>query len=50
LQTLSEYSLLSEDGLIVAEHPKADHLPERIGNLNAYRRLEYGDTAITLLK
>ncbi|WP_124727644.1 16S rRNA (guanine(966)-N(2))-methyltransferase RsmD [Staphylospora marina] len=48
LKRIDEYDLLEEDGVIVAEHPARNELPRTVGMLRQYRRLEYGDTAVSL--
>lgn len=48
LEKISSCSLLREDGIVVAEHSVREPPPERMGTLKAYRRMSFGDAAITL--
>lgn len=47
---ISKRDLLADGGIIVAEHQSRRELPEVIETLTAYRRLTYGETAITLYR
>lgn len=48
LEEIAKGALLSEDGVVVAEHSGQVEMPERVGRLHAFRRLHYGDTWVTL--
>ena len=48
LERIDALDLLSDDGIIVAEHEKYDVLPERVGSLGVYRARRYGKTMITV--
>jgi len=48
LRQLAAGSLLQEDGIVVAEHDSRLSPPDRIATLRAYRRMTFGDAAITL--
>lgn len=48
LAELEKGRLLSPGAKIVAEHASTDITPAEIGSLSAVRRLQYGDTALTI--
>jgi len=48
LERIEELDLLSDEGIIVAEHEKYDDLPERVGSLGIYRSRRYGKTMVTI--
>lgn len=50
IEQIAKSKLLADEGLIVAEHQSRRELPEVIETLTAYRRLNYGETAITLYR
>jgi len=45
---LSEGDILSQKGVLVAEHFKKKRLPEEVGHLMLLREYRYGDTVLTL--
>jgi 16S rRNA (guanine(966)-N(2))-methyltransferase RsmD len=45
---LSKGNVLSEDGIVVAEHFKKKGLPEETGPLRLIKRYVYGDTVLSL--
>ncbi len=47
---ISNSDLLADEGIIVAEHQSRRELPVVIETLTAYRRLNYGETAVTLYR
>lgn len=50
LPVLGQGAMISPDGLAVVEHFHKIHLPKEIGNLEAVRSYEYGDTVLTLYR
>ncbi|MBA4602412.1 16S rRNA (guanine(966)-N(2))-methyltransferase RsmD [Thermoactinomyces sp. AMNI-1] len=50
IEKLSFFDLLTEDGIIVAEHSSLSIPPQEIGSYQCYRRLNYGDTVISLFE
>lgn len=48
LAELEKGRLLSPGATVVAEHAAADATPAEVGSLAAVRRLQYGDTALTI--
>ncbi|MFC7442404.1 16S rRNA (guanine(966)-N(2))-methyltransferase RsmD [Laceyella putida] len=48
LEQIAEFALLTEDGVVVAEHPSQMEMPQTVGQLTSYRSLSYGDITITL--
>jgi 16S rRNA (guanine966-N2)-methyltransferase len=49
LAAISDQALLAPEGLICVESPKAEPLPERIGDLEVIDQRHYGDTTLTFL-
>ena len=47
LKSISEHSLLSEDGVLIVEHHKKKDLSEEYGSLNRYRVLRQGDSVLS---
>lgn len=47
---ISKAGILSEDGIIIAEHDRKDLLPETINNLLKYKEKRYGAISITIYK
>ncbi len=50
LAMLGQIRLLSEDGVLVAEHFVKKNLPAEFGRLRLLREYKYGDTVLTLYK
>ncbi|TCS93099.1 16S rRNA (guanine(966)-N(2))-methyltransferase RsmD [Hazenella coriacea] len=50
IQSIVKEELLKEEGLVVAEYPSREQLPEKFGALVETRRLDYGDTTISLYR
>lgn len=50
LQTLSAYDILAPAGLIIAQHPKKESLPEHLGVLHLIKFSTYGSTALSFYK
>ena len=50
LQTLSDYDILSGNGLLVVQHFKKDELPDTLGVLSLFKRSRYGDTILSFYK
>lgn len=48
LEVVSEYGLLSRDGVIIAEHAKDFYMPKEIATLERTRSLSYGNTFMSL--
>ena len=48
LKKVAEISLLRENGIVIAEHDFRLSPPDRVATLVAYRRLTFGEAAITL--
>jgi 16S rRNA (guanine(966)-N(2))-methyltransferase RsmD len=48
LDAISQYGLLSEDGMVVTEHAKEYTMPERANTLTRSRTLTYGNTWMSL--
>jgi len=47
LQTLGAYDILTPAGLIIAQHPKKESLPENLGVLALLKLSTYGSTAVS---
>ena len=47
LNLCEQFSLLADDGCLVAEHRRNQKLPQRVGNLSCVRRQVYGDTVLS---
>lgn len=47
LQTLAAYDILSPAGLIIAQYPKKESLPERLGVLTLFKLSTYGNTKVS---
>lgn len=50
LSHLVKYEILSQDGILVAEHAKDVDIPDTVGNLRTWRDLKYGETEIKLYR
>lgn len=50
LGAIDELDLLSDKGIIVAEHDKTVKLPERIGGLEKYKERNYGKIFVSLYR
>lgn len=50
LKNLSLYDILTDSGLIIAEHFKKDGVPARLEVFGLVRQLTYGDTVISIYK
>jgi 16S rRNA (guanine(966)-N(2))-methyltransferase RsmD len=50
LKLLAKNDIITDDGIIVAEHSRSDNLPESYGRLKAVDTRKYGDTMITIYK
>ena len=50
LQTIDEYGLLVQGGIIMAEHSNEVVLPDEIGNLQILKKETYGTTVISVYK
>lgn len=48
IKKLSHFDLLSDDGIIIAEHSSESSPPEETGSFICYRQLNYRDTLISL--
>lgn len=48
LSALGESHIVRQNGLVIAEHFKKRHLPERCGKLQKIRDYTYGDSVLTL--
>lgn len=48
LQQIDYLDLLSPEGIILAEHGAADHLPDSVGRLTKVREKRYGKTMISI--
>ncbi|NLY70634.1 MAG: 16S rRNA (guanine(966)-N(2))-methyltransferase RsmD [Clostridiales bacterium] len=48
INKIIELDLISEDGLIVAEHASEESLPDKIGNLTKIKNKKYGSVSITI--
>lgn len=48
MEKIAEGSLLQDDGILVAEHDFRHPPPDRVATLKAYRRMTFGEAAITL--
>jgi len=42
--------ILSDDGLIIAEHDTKDEMPDKVGNLVLYRVKQYANTSLSFYK
>ncbi|MBO8171082.1 MAG: 16S rRNA (guanine(966)-N(2))-methyltransferase RsmD [Bacillaceae bacterium] len=47
LNFISDHGLLKEDGTVIAEHDAAVTLPDRVGNLEKHKTLNYRYTSIS---
>jgi len=47
LKEIDKYDIITDSGLIIAEHFKSDKAPESIGKLRLIRQSVYGDTVIS---
>ncbi|WP_096154751.1 MULTISPECIES: 16S rRNA (guanine(966)-N(2))-methyltransferase RsmD [Bacillus] len=50
LETIEEYKLLKQDGIIMAEHSNEVKLPDIIGSLHISKKETYGTTVISVYK
>lgn len=50
MKWIADFQLLSEEGILIAEHTRKEFLPESVGSLVRIRELDYGETKITLYK
>ena len=50
LQTLVGYDILSPAGLIIAQHPKKESLPEHLGVLTLLKLSTYGNTRVSFYR
>jgi 16S rRNA (guanine966-N2)-methyltransferase len=50
LPVIGQGAMISSDGLVVVEHFRKITLPKQIGNLEAVRSYDYGDTILTLYR
>lgn len=50
MKLIVKEELLREDGILVAEYPSREQMSEKVEGLVETRRLDYGDTAISLYK
>lgn len=48
LELIEELDLLTEDGIIVAEHDKYDEMPEQVGNLVKVKERRYGKILVSI--
>jgi 16S rRNA (guanine966-N2)-methyltransferase len=48
ISKIIDLSLITDDGLIVAEHDSDELLPDRIGNLTKIRNKKYGSVSISI--
>lgn len=48
LDTIESLDLLSDDGIIIAEHGIRDYVPEKIGNLEIVKERKYGKIMVTI--
>jgi len=47
LQQISEFGLLFQGGIAIAEHHRKEGLPDEMHQLNLFRREQYGDTILS---
>lgn len=47
LQVISEYNLVSNEGIVITESSKLDSMPDNIGKFEMFRQEKYGDTILT---
>lgn len=45
---ISEYRLLADDGIIIAEHRREEMLPEQMGNFEKIKERKYGTVVISI--
>ncbi|MDP2904840.1 MAG: 16S rRNA (guanine(966)-N(2))-methyltransferase RsmD [Candidatus Omnitrophota bacterium] len=50
LQTLSDYDILQDNGLLIVQHFKKDELPDTLGVLSLFKRSRYGDTVLSFYR
>lgn len=50
LETLDEYKLVKDEGLVIVESDKKYSFPEQIGHLTLWKRQEYGASQIQIYK
>jgi 16S rRNA (guanine(966)-N(2))-methyltransferase RsmD len=50
LNAIDSSRILREEGIVIAEHFKKRHLPEKMENLQKVRDYSYGDTVLSLYK
>ena len=50
LHTLEGYDILAPNGLIIAQHPKAEPLPESSLKFNLIKEAKYGDTWLSIFR
>ena len=48
LEAVAESEILSEGGIVVAEHPVDEILPETFGRLNLIKKKKYGKIGISV--
>ena len=50
LHTLEGYDILAPNGLIIAQHPKTELLPESSPNFTLIKEAKYGDTWLSIFR
>ncbi|MDO9572639.1 MAG: 16S rRNA (guanine(966)-N(2))-methyltransferase RsmD [Candidatus Omnitrophota bacterium] len=50
LQTLEAYDILAPNGLIIAQHPKAELLPKDSEKFSLVKEAKYGDTWLSIFR
>ncbi len=50
LQTLEAYDILAPNGLIIAQHPKAELLPKDSEKFSLIKEAKYGDTWLSIFR
>ena len=50
LEMISETEILSDEGVIIAEHRKEEELPDTIGRLNKEKERRYGIVKLSIYK
>lgn len=50
LETIENLDLLSEEGIILAEHESRDLMPEEVGNLRLVKEKKYGKITVSIYK
>lgn len=49
-QQISELGLLSQNGILIAEHHRKQYLPDEIQQLTLFRRERYGDAILSFIR